>query len=839
MVFIPDGGGAKKKPETTKSKPKAKPTARKAKTRPRPAESDAPTRRPAEAKPKPASSGTAAKALSKKKSSSRVRDRDASSGITALQAETSSALTGSPSTSGAAPAPRFWEAGGEDEAPTPQILAFRSDEDTAPVSVEEVTGPDHLTTDLAADSRGSDNDSEVEVVDGVEYTTTSRELPNGTEQQTTTYEIDGVSYTQTTTDIDGVNQEVLRADRDGVVETTTTTVSQVDEDLETLTEGFDDHDVIPGERGPTEVVEVTVTVIDNNAEEPEEVVVSDSTIYQQRIPIEEPTEQLRLQGIEPLDGPNGREQADTFYYNHGDFTHDPDESAQIITFTESTVPGPDGEPQRRTEQTSEYRLVGTGGDGQEASYSHSLTWQSVDGERTGGQAVVEERGVDTVQDYRDNPGVFDDPEFLDRLGEPNEYVNRRHTITLPPVPGVGPGERSTEFGDYDAEGDGQTLIYRDNTYADGPPPSLTYREVTNDGQTVDSQTVYYGTEISVRSHTENNPDGTFVSNTTTTDGGEVVGSQTTERTIVSPEDLSEDLAPELREEFLAGYSGGPIFEDSSVIDNGESSSEVTTYTADTADAAVTHLTDSEGTDVTLLDNPVDGVAVLATSEGDSIRIEGDQVSGSIDGEEITDLVDEDGERVLDNPALGGAAEVRSQASAFNRLNKVLGIVDGELRVRTAGSRALPIPRRFGQGLNAAGVAFGAIGLADSIRNGDAVGAARSVAGATTSFSSFLGDVGLAGPRPPGASGSFTTLAQNRVLRGGAYLSAGLAVYDLTQGDYENAAIGGLNALGLALIAAPEPWTSVAGLAIVSGTTLYLLKDIITSDGLGDHVDFEF
>jgi hypothetical protein len=83
------------------------------------------------------------------------------------------------------------------------------------------------------------------------------------------------------------------------------------------------------------------------------------------------------------------------------------------------------------------------------------------------------------------------------------------------------------------------------------------------------------------------------------------------------------------------------------------------------------------------------------------------------------------------------------------------------------------------------------------------------------------------------------LAQNRVLRGGAYLSAGLAVYDLTQGDYENAAIGGLNALGLALIAAPEPWTSVAGLAIVSGTTLYSLKDIITSDGLGDHVDFEF
>ena len=112
------------------------------------------------------------------------------------------------------------------------------------------------------------------------------------------------------------------------------------------------------------------------------------------------------------------------------------------------------------------------------------------------------------------------------------------------MPGVGPGESSTEFGDYDVEGDGQTLIYRDNTYADGPPPSLTYREVTNDGRTVDSQTVYYGTEISVRSHTENNPDGTFVSNTTTTDGGEVVDSQSTERTIVSLEELSQDLAPD-------------------------------------------------------------------------------------------------------------------------------------------------------------------------------------------------------------------------------------------------------------------------------------------------------
>jgi hypothetical protein len=834
MALIQDGGGAKKPRRTSKSKPKVSTKATKAKSRPTRSEPNAPTRRAAEPKPKPSPAGPAVKALSKKRSNSRVRDREASSGITALQAETSSALTGSPSSNKAGQARRFWEAGESDEARAPEILAFRSDEGATPASVEE-TGPDHLTTDLTAGSR----DSEVEVVDGVQYTTTSRELPNGSEIQTTTYEIDGVNYTQTTSENDGVSEEVLRADRDGVVETTRTRVSQVDEDLETLVEGFDDHRVIPGDRGPTEVVEVSVTVIDNNAEDPEEVVVSDSTIYQQRVPIEEPSEQLRLQGIEPLDGPNGREQADTFYYNNTDFTHDPDESAQIITFTQSNVPGPDGEPQIRTEQTSEYRLVGTGGDGQEASYSHALTWQSIDGERIGGQAVVEERGVDTVQDYRDNPGVFDDPEFLDRLGEPNEYVNRRQVNTLPPVPGVGPGERSTEFGDYDLEGDGQTLIYRDNTYADGPPPSLTYREVTNDGRTVDSQTVYYGTEISVLSHTENNPDGTFVSNTTTTDAGEVVGSQTTERTLVSPEDLSEDLVPELREEFLADYEGGPIFEDSSVIDNGESTTELTTYTADSADAAVTHLTDSEGTDVTLLDNPVDGVAVMMTPDGDRIRVEGAQVTGSINGQEITDLVDEDGQRVLDNPALGGLREVRSQASAFNRLNKVLGIVDGELRVRTTGSRTLPIPRRFGQGLNAAGVAFGAIGLADSIRNGDAVGAARSVAGATTSFSSFLGDVGLAGPRPPGASGTFTSLAQNRILRGGAYLSAGLAVYDLTQGNYEGAAIGGLNALGLALIATPEPWTSVAGLVIVSGTTLYSLKDVLTSDGLGDHVDFEF
>ena len=117
--------------------------------------------------------------------------------------------------------------------------------------------------------------------------------------------------------------------------------------------------------------------------------------------------------------------------------------------------------------------MGTGGDGQEASYSHSLTWQSVDGERIGGQAVVEERGVDTVQDYRDNPGVFDDPEFLDRLGEPNEYVNTRTTTTLPPVPGVGPGERSTEFGDYDVEGDGQTLIVTTPMPTDRPHLSPT------------------------------------------------------------------------------------------------------------------------------------------------------------------------------------------------------------------------------------------------------------------------------------------------------------------------------------------------------------------------------
>ena len=208
MVFIPDGGGAKKKPETAKSKPKAKPTARKAKTRPGRTESDAPTRRPAEAKPKPASSGTAAKALSKKKSSSRVRNREASSGITALQAETSSALTGSRSGGDARPAPRFWEAGGDEEAQAPQILAFRTEENATSATIEEVKGPDHLTTDLAASSRGSDNDSEVEVVDGVEYTTTSRELPNGSEIQTTTYEIDGVNYTQTTSDIEGSPSQV-------------------------------------------------------------------------------------------------------------------------------------------------------------------------------------------------------------------------------------------------------------------------------------------------------------------------------------------------------------------------------------------------------------------------------------------------------------------------------------------------------------------------------------------------------------------------------------------------------------------------------------------------------
>lgn len=690
------------------------------------------------------------------------------------------------------------------------------------------TAPEELT-EVAADELLEAHG--IEVPDGVEYQTEVVPLPNGENQTVVSYEIDGTSYTRTVFSDGDVSYDTLVSDNGAVRETrateTRTLEGPIEEQLPDVDFGF----TIPGERGSLTETTTRFTSADLTLEEPVDELVLESVTYQQHIPLgEDPLDQLRDTFANVGEPFSGRQQAQIVMERHSALELDLDNSGQFLSHTTVTQPGLDGQLQTVEEQSVEFRVEGIADD-RPLSYSHELSWQAVDGEQTGGQLVVEEEGLTTLGQVADAGGVYQTDGFLERLGDPGDSLRVRTTTTLPPSPGAGPVERITEWGDYDVVGDGVTFSMREGP---GASPNLTHTQVSNGGTTLESQTVYFGTEETRITRAEYAEDGTFSSETVYRDGEEVLSRQTIERELITREELAADLPEELVS--LYAEQDGNLFRDTAVLADLEAgtTTETTAFSSETGPITVVRAPDPDGSEVSIIRDEATGLSLVSTADGNFASFDGGQTLSPVAGGSPTDILE------AARGTFSGVSETRSQASALNRLNKALQVVNTETSMNSP-ITPLNIPSSVSTHLDRFGVAFSALGVADALSQGQPIEALRSVAGATTSYASVAGQLGLGGPKPAGAGPSFTSPLQSRILRAGGVLSAGLAVYDLTQGDYKSAALGGATALGLGLIAAPEPVTSAAGLVIVSGATLYSLGDVLlNSDELfATHAPFEF
>ena len=439
--------------------------------------------------------------------------------------------------------------------------------------------------------------------------------------------------------------------------------------------------------------------------------------------------------------------------------------------------------------------------------------------------MVERDGLQAIEDATGT--VFNSQDFTERLGLTGEFVRSRSTTVLPPEGTTGLLERVTEWGDYDIPGDGHTLTLREGGPA-GTVSNLTYNRVTNDGATLDSQTVFFGTEYSRRTHAETAEDGSFSSQTVFREGEEILSRSTLDRQVLSETDITEALAPTLSEVLLGSQPEGAFFQDVATFEDFSAGTqlETTTYSSETGGVSIALGGDTEGA---LIQDSLSGVTVLRTPEGDFLSTDGGQTLLPGAPEDV-------------QTAIGFLTEypsgTRTLLSAANRLNKVLQIADEFFPDRSVPNAA--IPSVVGETLDRYGSLFAGIGIADAVLHGDPIEALRSAAAGTTSFAGVAEQQGIGGRKPPNAPRHFTTLGQNVIYRAGSALSLGLAGYDLIQGDYKSAILNGVTGAGLYMIAAPEPLTTAAGLVLVSGAAIYQVGDILLDESQYiQHAPFEF
>ncbi len=648
--------------------------------------------------------------------------------------------------------------------------------------------------------------------DGVVY----RETVTQQGDQTTTvltYEDEGTSITETTIENDDTTTEVVEAERDGVVERTESVTSQVDE----APEGFPSV-TVDGEAGPITQTQVTQTVRDTNQTPPTTQTTLESTSYQQQVRVDD--DAFYQGSIIELD--SGGESLTVL--PDGEVEVHGDESGEFLSYTTTTVYDENGQPQVTESSKVEQRLVGTGENGQEVYASFGRETFYRDGEEQETVVVREERGTVPTDDPSVGPLLGLD-EFKEKVeGFDSDYVDWRTTTVLHPD---GSREVVDEFGDYrEPHEDGETItVYR--TDQDNSPPTYTYSRVSNDGNSIDSQTVVPGTEISTITQADFNDDGTYQASTVTTDGGEVISSQTVERTLVDPEELAADLDPEAREKFLAEVGDEPIYQDHAVVESTEGenagSSEILAYSTAAEDGPQLSLVDQDGEVTTTLDNPQTGEGRVVSANGDVLAIDAQgQVSGTVNGQPFEGLVDEDGSPV----DLADVQAGRSGTSALKRLYDAAYKAEG-LGVRLPGGGGVrPLPAGLGRGLNGLGSVFGLYNVGSALANGDGGEALRAVAGAATSYAGTASDLG-------GAA------AAKLIRRGGAVLSFGLAGYDLSQGRYLDAGLGAAAGVGLLLTAASGPVAPVVGLVVLGVVGLVELGRVIFSgDDPNEHVPLE-
>lgn len=441
--------------------------------------------------------------------------------------------------------------------------------------------PDEIKAQVAfrnLDSSTGESDADTHRVsqyeeDGVQYTQTVLE---GEDHEITQLEFsqDGVDFTTTTTVFDDGRTVVVQdADRDGVVETTTTESQQVEGDLvdhlPPEVQAVAAANSESGQAGPVQQTTTTTVVRDTNVQPATVTVLEETTRLEQFTAL--PADQFELAAdsnlvLFELPSPRSLPLQSTYQTVAETFEVDPEQSGQVLSYTFGSVTGPGGEPEPVSNFGSEYRIVGTGQNGQDVLIS-SGAQEALDsqGRTIAITQVNEERGtiprsnIDTEFRARVAPGEY--PEFSERLGQGDyDYVNYREVTTIDPATFA--QETVQEFGDYDTpSADGRSVTVAST--ADGTS-SLSYRLVQEDGQHVQEQTVIPGTGYSSVTETRYDDAGGFVRNSQESVGDIVVSQTEQQQRYVDIEDLNRPLGISDSDwrNFLESQGDGPVLVDS-------------------------------------------------------------------------------------------------------------------------------------------------------------------------------------------------------------------------------------------------------------------------------------
>lgn len=661
---------------------------------------------------------------------------------------------------------------------------------------------------------------------GVTYQEQTQVGPDEEEIVVRTYEIDGVSYEETTTTRPNGDQSVVvDATQGDRTERTTTDIQEVDGDLEDYVgdELGSTHYDSEAERGPTTQVNTTTVVIDNSQDPPEEVLVHEAVSYSQQI--RSNPEEILDGGFGELDsGINLGNPLPVLVEQEVDWNNQ--ESGQTLTVTTQSTLDAEGNRVRTSSVNSEHRLVGVGEDGQEVvlSSSGNLVFNE-DGDEIQYSYVHEERGnlprseADRILAANMHG---DADEFGQRLvdGE-GDYVNFRQSYTQ----NLESGEEVyvQELGDYDKpREDGRTVV----SVSNGEVTSLSYRLVSDDGDRVQQQTVVPGTDYSSVSDTQYGDNGTFTSSTRTEVDGQVSESEASRELLYEEGESLPAAAPpgytqEQWDEFRAEHPQGPVYRD-------QSSSESRDEDGNLVEGSSTSSHSAGSSTV--------GVIEQRTPDGEAranlLQIGGDDPHAAIvmdDGSEAT--IDEQGNILINGEPVEGAEPGSGAPGALVGLGsgaQGLSQLYGVLRMNQALADSVGATRLLGP----LGAAVGFQGLL-AAENGEQ--ATSALGGLTGGVGSTLTAFGTGSRAARVATGLGRGLGAV-----GAGLTAGLGIYELTQGNYAEGAAdivaGGALVGAVILGATPAGW-ALAGLAGVATAVRFFLD--IGDEDQPSHPPLEF
>lgn len=390
----------------------------------------------------------------------------------------------------------------------------------------------HAGTGLSAPSAPSAYKTETTSYheDGITFHTTTSTGPKGASSSEVSFEFRGTSYEQTTTQANGntsVRSVSENEDR------------RIEKSNEIRTLPGDITDYLPADQvnqvqldgetvGPTRQITSSTSVTDKGLTPPVTVETQSSLAYSQKVAPADGLEPGQTTVLETNMGPSAS------WADLPGGNYDAELSGRFVTYTQETHLDPvDGQNRSSSSLTSEARVVGQGQDGHPIRISSAVT-QHTDpsGEQT--RILSEVRQGSIAREDAEN-SFYDlmqsnDPELAEKMAQTQSaWLDFRSTTEYKDGQ---PGINTREFGELDrGNQDSQSVV----AVSDGVNyQSLTYRNVTEQGQRVQTQTKIPDTNYNALTDTHYGPNGTYQSEQQVYAGDTLISSNDSQRQLLYP-----------------------------------------------------------------------------------------------------------------------------------------------------------------------------------------------------------------------------------------------------------------------------------------------------------------